>query len=544
MAADVEPSGRSRRYDPPGCPPDVEGSSTNNPSEAIVADTTTDTGTGGDVHGVPRLEGLRERTSRGVAWTLLQAMGSRLLSATVFIVLARLLPPDAFGVVALASVFVALFQLLTYGGYNQALVQLQDADKKDYDTVFWTGLWIGGGLTAGLFAAAPYVGEVVGEPTLSPVLQVMSLAVLIAALGSGHQAVLQREMRFGSLAVRRMLASVASSVVGLGMALAGYGVWALVGQTIALSVGGTATLWIASGYRPGLGFSLARLRRILKISSYMLGSRLLQFATQRSDDLLIGAVLGARALGFYSVAYRLLTLLLDVLATSVQTVAFATLSRLQNERQRLRLAFSRMTRLAATVAVPVFFIVGVTAPELVSVIFGDAWLSSVPVMRILAVYGALQVTLQLNGSLLNSIGQASTALGIHVLNAVTTLLAIAGAVPFGIVWVAIAVTVRAYLLAPVSVLAVCRHTGMKSTVFIRSLLPPFLSATVMAGSCLVVQPHLDDFSAVSKLAILIVLGGTIYVLLLWAFARSYLVDLVHVARDMVRRPGRRPQVSM
>lgn len=500
--------------------------------------TRTPTGQADSVLEPPSVDELRRRTSRGFLWTMLQSVGSRILSTLVFITLARLLAPSEFGLVAFAAVFVSLLQLLVYAGYNQALVQLKTVDKKDYDTVFWTGVTVGALLTTLLAGLAPVIARLVDEPQLTPVLRVMSIAILIAALGSGHQAVLQRELRFGSLAVRRMLASLASSVVGLGMALYGAGVWALVGQTIALAVGSVIALWVASGYRPGLGFSFRRLRNILRTSLYMLSTSLLFFAIQRSDDFLIGAILGTRALGFYSVAYRLLLLLLDVLATSIQTVAFPTFARLQEQSDRLRSGFIRMTRLAATVAVPIFLLVGVMAPEVVELAFGPSWAQSVPVMQVLAVFGALQVILQLNTSMLNSIGRASTAFGIQLLNAITTIIAFVVAVNFGIVWVAAALTLRAYLFAPVSLVAVCRHTGLRLRTLMAALVPPFFFAALTAALCLVVQSAVADLPAIVRLVCIAVAGLTAYLLLLLLFARSYLSDVAVVAKGI--RPGRRP----
>ncbi|HEU0214277.1 MAG TPA: oligosaccharide flippase family protein, partial [Jiangellaceae bacterium] len=203
-----------------------------------------------------RLEpGLGRTAVRGLAWTMLRSVSSRLVGSLVFVVLARLLDPRAFGTIALASVFVVLLSLLVEAGFGEALIQRKEVTSSDLDTAFWLSNAMGTGLALIMAASAGVVGELLGQPELAPVLRVLSLVLVLAALASVPQALLRRELAFRQIAIRGVAATLAGGAVGVGMAVAGWGVWSLVGQILANTVVGTAALWLACPWRPGRAVS-------------------------------------------------------------------------------------------------------------------------------------------------------------------------------------------------------------------------------------------------------------------------------------------------
>jgi PST family polysaccharide transporter len=194
----------------------------------------------------PAATELRAAAARGVGWSALQASASRLLSAVVFVLLARLLEPDAFGVVAVASVFVAFMTVLVDQGFSQALVQRPSLDREHLDTAFWANLAASAVVVALVVGAAGPVADLFDEPDLAPILRALSLALVASALGGVPTALLRRRLAFASLALRGLLSVAAGGVAGVAAALAGFGAWSLVIQLVVQAGVETAVVWSAS----------------------------------------------------------------------------------------------------------------------------------------------------------------------------------------------------------------------------------------------------------------------------------------------------------
>ena len=269
----------------------------------------------------PAAGSLRDVAVRGLGWTLLRTVSSRLVSSLVFFVLARLLDPADFGTVALASVFVVLLSLLVESGFGEALVQRGTVTARDLDTGFWANTAMGIGLACLLAGTAPLIAAPFHQPDLGPVLQVLSPALVLAGLSSVPQALLRRELAFRQLALRGIAGTVAGGVVGVGMALAGFAVWSLVGQALANALIGAVVLWLGCSWRPGRDVSRATFGELSRFGANVLGERVALFISRRSDDFLIGLVLGPVALGLYTAAYRILLLFTETLIWTVEAVS-------------------------------------------------------------------------------------------------------------------------------------------------------------------------------------------------------------------------------
>lgn len=480
---------------------------------------------------------LKRSATLGILWSAGQALLSRGFNVAVFVLLARLLAPQAFGLVATATVFVALLQVFIYAGFGQALVQRESLDDADLDTVFWTSVGFGVLFTAVLFGCAPLLAAAYAQPGLTALLRGLSFACLLVSLGGVHGALLQRRLQFRSLATRTLGANLVAGAVAVTAALVGAGVWSLVLQTLALAGTRTVLVWLATGWRPGRSVALSRLRPIFRVSRNILGVNFLQFLNQRTDDFLIGLFLGPVALGLYTVAYRLLLLMLDVLVGTIQTVAFPTLARLQGDPERLRRAYLSGSRLCCAVAIPAFALVATVAPELTRVFFGSRWHDSARIMTILALFGLLQGPLQLAANALTGVGRPEVVFRIGLANTVTQVVGFAVAVRFGIGWVAVSFVVRAYLLAPLWFLALRRIVGLGVRAQLAAYLTPVACSAVLVAAVLAAR-HLvvPDQAAGVRLAVLAAVGTAAYVAGLAVVGRPLLRELAGYATTL--RTGR------
>ncbi|MEQ9373417.1 MAG: lipopolysaccharide biosynthesis protein [Coleofasciculus chthonoplastes F3-SA18-01] len=454
---------------------------------------------------------LRQKAVKGVVWSAIQSWGTQAIAFIVFFVLARLLEPEAFGLVALAGVFLAFIQIFIDQGLSTAIVQRQELEPEHLDTAFWTNLGISLLLTLFGIAAAGVVAELFKEPQLAPILRWLSLSFLFIGLNGVQQAIFERQLAFKALAVRSLVAVVAGGVVGVVMAFLGFGVWSLVGKQLVNGLVGVLALWGASDWRPGFKVSIKHFRELFSFGINLVGIRILSFLSTRGDDFLIGYFLGSVALGYYTVAYRLLQILNELLVTVINKTAIPVFSRIQEEPERLRQALYTATELCSFVACPVFLGISVLAPELIIVIFGEQWIPSIPVMQILMLIGLLYALFYFTDAVIMSVGKSSWSLGVNVVATVANLVAFMLVVRWGIVAVAAAYVIRGYLMSPIRLWLTRKLIHIDLITYFRKFASPLTASMVMVFTLLVAKHFLERMMSLPiLLAIYIVIGIIIY----------------------------------
>ncbi|MBF2047374.1 MAG: lipopolysaccharide biosynthesis protein [Elainella sp. C42_A2020_010] len=456
---------------------------------------------------------IREKAIQGVLWSALQNWGSQVGSLLVFFLLARLLTPEAFGLVAMANIFLAFMQIFLQQGFAQSLIQRQDLEPEHIDTAFWTNLAIGACLTAFGLTAAGWVAAQFQQPQLTPILQVLSLLFLITACGNVQQALLERAFNFRATATRALAATLVGGAAGIGLALAGFGVWSLVGQQVIQELTGVLVLWHASDWRPRFRVSLPHFWQLFRFGMPILGFNFLNFLNSRADDLLIGYFLGAVPLGYYSIAYRILGVMQQLLVQTSQQIALPTFSRLQSDLEQFRQAFYTATQLTSLIAFPVFLGVLVLAPELVVMLFGEQWTPSIPVLQVLSLAGIFQSISFFKSSVFMAMGKPSWSLWLSLLTVVLNLIGFSIAVRWGIVAVAAAFVIRGYVVFPIGQWAVSRLIHIPVLVYVKQFTVPLLSAITMAGFLFLLR---NWMLALTSLYILVVpvsalLGALFYI---------------------------------
>ncbi len=480
---------------------------------------------------------LRKEAARGVFWTAAGNWGYQLTTLVVFAVLSRLLVPEAFGLVALALVFTEVLKLITEQGMADAIVQRRHLEPAHLDTALWMSVGIGGFLTLGVAAGSTLIADVVNEPELGPVLQWLSLTLLIASFSSVQKAILTRELRFSSLTARILGSVVAGGLVGIAAALAGFGVWSLVAQMLTMEVVGVLTLWTASDWRPHLRFSRMHFGQLFSFGANVTGYRLLRFFNRRIDNLMVGSLIGATALGFYVVAYRLLNLIINITTSVVGSVAFPVFARIQDDRDRVQKAYYKSVRLVSVVSFPAFAGLIVVAPEATRLVFGDQWDASVPVMRVLAIAGLLQSIIFVNSTVIKSLGKPQWRLLIMGITAVGLLVSFAYAVQFGIVAVALALVIVSYATAPLWLIATHRLIDLRFLTYLRQIGPSLIASLVMSAIVVGIKLIADGLPLLWLVVTLVLSGIASYILTLLLIARPMAVEVLELTKLAIPKRG-------
>ena len=494
---------------------------------------------GAPAEGASEPGGLQRRAARGLTWTMVQTWGGQALSLVVFIILARLLTPDDFGLVALAAVFVALAQLVVDQGLGDALIQRRVITERQIDTAFWIAVATGLLLTAALFLLAGPIAAALNEPDLVPILRVLSVTFLLSAFTSIPIALLTRALAFRPLAIRTVASIIGGGVVGVAMALAGSGAWALVGQQLAAAAISVVALWSVTPWRPRLRFSREDFAELFAFGVRVLGSDILGFIGRNADNFLIGAFLGIVPLGIYAVGYRILDVSHRLLINVARKVTFPALSRLQHDETRLVRAYLRVTRLAAVLIIPAYVGLALVAPELTVVVFGERWMESGPVAAVLFLSGPVLGLQAFSGSLLYAAGRPDVVFRFRLISTVVNVAGFVVALPFGIVAVAAAFTARAYALLPLLLAWTRRHAGAGLTAHWEAVRGTTLATLVMSAAVLAVKLlAADRLGTGGLLALEVAVGAVAFGAAVWVVDRALVRETWTLAGQAVPGLGR------
>lgn len=482
---------------------------------------------------------LRRQAARGLFWTALDNWGYQLATLVVFSILARLVAPEAFGLVALATVFTMFLKVAADQGMADAIVQRPELDNEHINGAFWASVTLGGVLTAVLALASGPVAAAFDNPALAPILAALSLTLAISGLSTVQRAILTRDFAFASLTLRSLLSVVIGGIAGVVAAVLGAGVWSLVVQALTFEVVAVIALWVASDWRPRWGFSWPHVKELLPFGANIVGFRLLRLANTQSDNFMIGLFLGATALGFYVVAYRLLRLVINISTAVIGSVAFPTFARVQHDDERVRDLYYRTLRLAALVTFPSFIGLIIIAPEVTRLMFGPGWEESIAVMRVLGFAGLATALNFLNPTVLKALGKPSWRVVIMGATAVLQVIAFAIAARWDVLAVAGALAVVTFALTPAWFYAVHKLISFRITTLVGQFLTPAGASLLMIAAVLFVKGATVDVELLPKVIILVATGFVTYALGLWLLDRRLAMEAIELGRLAI--PGLGPR---
>jgi O-antigen/teichoic acid export membrane protein len=467
------------------------------------------------------LKNLREKAITSVVWSATQTWGIRVISFVVMIALARLVAPEAFGLVAYATVFISFAQLFVDQGFSDAIVQFPELTREHLDTAFWISILSGGMLCAISIFAAAAIADFFREPDLAPVIRWLSPIFVLSAMSSVQQAILRREFAFKSLTVRSLTANVSSSIVAVIMAFNGFGVWSLVAKLLVLGVVNMVMLWRVSDWRPGFRFSVKRFRELFLFGAHILGGNFVDFLSVHSDDFLIGYFLGSVALGYYTLAYNLLIVTTDLLISVPNQVAFPLLSSLQSDSAGVNRAFCQVILLQSIVAFPVFLGIAALSSEVVTQLYGTAWRASIPVLQLLMFIGIVRSAMYIYSSAFRAAGKPSWRFGIYTLTAVLNVIGFILVVRLGIVAVAASYVMVSYLLMPFYLFMIRNLMGISIRSHLSQYGPAVISSLVMFAVVYAFKFVIGESVILPlRLFILVLIGAATYLLTLRLFHHS------------------------
>ncbi|WP_344751225.1 lipopolysaccharide biosynthesis protein [Gryllotalpicola koreensis] len=388
-----------------------------------------------------------------MVWTVAQKWVLRITGFVTIAILARLLSPADFGVVALASSLLPLLQLLADLGFSTYLLQVPEATTRRLSTFFWYSMASGVVLAGGLVLIAPLLGMLFATPAVTPVIQGLAPVALLITLGAVPTTLLRRNLRFRSLAVQATIAGAAGQAVAVVLALLGFGVWALVWQTLIVQIVSTALAWIASRWLPSFEFSRQEFGTMVRFGAKVIGIELVALARSWAENAIVVSALGVSGLGYLNIAQRLIQIAQDLTSAALVPVSLVVFAQIRSASDRLRAGYLRAQSVSYVVVGAIMLCLAVGSPVLIPMLFGSQWHESVAPAQLLAVAGILTIGASLDQGLFYGVGRPGTwfvyAIAVEILTVAVTAAVVhwgLGAMALGFVFVAAAATVARWPL--------------------------------------------------------------------------------------------------
>lgn len=482
---------------------------------------------------------------RAVGWAYLMNWGEKGFSALFTFVLASLLGPSQFGIVAMATIYIAFAQMFLEQGLVSALIQRKDLRDEHIDSVFWTNMTLSLlllGITAG---GSGLWAKVNHQPQLVWFICALSLAIPIEGLSIVPRALMLRRMDFRSLSIRSNASVMAGGMTGLFLAFRGYGPWALVGQRLTQDAVAVTLLWNLGHWRPRLRFSRKSLQELLAFSSANFLSKLSVFANVYCGALVLGVFMGPVAVGIYRLSERLMGIVLDLSTTSLQTVSLPQFSRVQDDSQEVRRSMLSLLRLSSTLALPLM--AGLAAISLPLMrLLGTKWIPAADVVKVLCISGVVMAFAQFIGPLLQGISRpllaaaitwGSTILSVAMLVTAALLLRHTEAHRQVLGITIVRVAADASILLPILAVVLHRFARIHLREFLGVIAPAAGSAAAAAGVVLGIAATgvLQPFRPAVELAVEVPLGALAGVAALYLLDREGFAAVVRPVRTRIMK---------
>jgi PST family polysaccharide transporter len=448
------------------------------------------------------------------AWATVTQVFAQAFGLLVFAVLAPILGPHAFGLVAMVLVFVGFWDSVPGGAATDALISIPRPDRAHYGSVTTLGAALGIAIGAGIYALAHPIAAALGDPELVPIMRAMAPLPFIQALAVAPTAAAQHTMRFHALTLRTVVSLVAGGLVGLLLALRGAGVWALVWQNLVQRSVAVAILWTHTNTGATVVVSRRHLRELAEFAMPNMVSRLMSWASGQVPRLILGLELGPTALGLFTMATRLNEVVAQIAILPKASVARVDLRRFAATPAKLGAAVRRVMLQISFIAFPISIGGSAIVPALFDTWLGANWHAAILPSQLMLLLGVPFTTIYVSAAVLLALKKQTWEAALCTIQSMATILGVAGVAPFGAGAAAGAVLACAIATVPLTVAAMRRPCGVPLRDIIQPQLPVLAAAGLMGLAVLALrQPLAHMFARAPALALQILCGGILYAIL-------------------------------
>jgi len=476
---------------------------------------------------------LSQRVVRGGFWVFLLRITQQLFNFVRLVILARILSPNDFGLMGIALLTMATLDTFSQTGFQQALIQKKE-DIKPYLDSAWTVLVLRGFiLFAILFFIAPFAASFFNAPEARPIIQVIGFAVLFQAFTNIGIVYFQKELEFNKQFIYQLSGTVADFIVAISAALILKSVWALVFGLLAGNFVRLVVSYLIHPYRPHLTFDLGKAKELFGFGKWILGSSILVFLLTQGDDIFVGKLLGATALGFYQMAYRISNIPATEITHVISQVTFPAYSKLQNNIPKLREAYLKVLQVTAFLSFPIAGLIFVLAPEFTKIFLGEKWMPMVPAMQILVFAGLVRSIAATTGPVFHAVGKPKIDTKWQIIR----LLVLAALIyPFTIKWGILGTSIVVFLSIFVSNIGfsfdAIKITKCRFIEFSKVIVLPLINGMVMVSSMFILKTYIN-ITGILNFILLLSVGILIYLAIIYIFDKHLNYNMRQLLRENI-----------
>lgn len=478
---------------------------------------------------------LKWKTITSVIWKFVEKVAAQAIHFVVSIILARLLLPEDYSIIALVSVFITICNKLVISGFATSLIQKKDADNLDFSTVFFFSCGMAVVLYIALWFVAPFIAGFYSEynaKLLIQVIRVMGLNVFIIAVNSVQQAYVSRTMQFKRYFFSTILGNTISAVVGIGMALGGYGVWALVAQTLLAALVNGIVLWFTVKWRPQLKFSFKRFKELFSYGWKIFTASIIKVIYNDLRSLVIGKF-SPTDLAFYNKAQSFPQLIDSNVEGTIDSVLFPAISKKQASIDEMRTMLRRAIKTTSYILIPLLVGLSAVSEPVILILLTEDWAPSIPLMQILSFSFVLAPMEIENLQAIKATGRSDIVLKLEIIKKVVGILLIIAAIPLGVTAMAVSAVIVAVFSAIVNAVPNKKLLGYTFKMQIQDILPTLLLSGVMFAVTFPIS--FLDINIWLMLIIQVVVGAVVYIGLSAIFKVESFKYILGLVKGLLKR---------
>lgn len=466
-------------------------------------------------------------------WRFSERVGAQIVGLLVSFILARLLEPTVYGTIALVNVFLTILQVFVDSGLGTALIQKKEADQLDFSSVFYFNILMSIVIYVALFFAAPLIAGFYENPEMTAIIRVVSVIVLISGVRGIQQAYVSRTGEFKKFFFSTLIATIFSAVIGIYMAYNGFGVWALVAQSISSATIGTIILWVTVKWRPTLQFSFERLKGLLGYGWKILGSSLIISIYGNLRQLLIGKIYTTEDLAYYNKGNEIPNKIAPNIEASVTSVLLPAVSQQQDDLNSVKDTTRKTVKTMSFAMWPMMVGMAACAANLIELLLTEKWLPSVSYLQVFCVEAVIWPISSVYYNSINAIGRSDINLKIQIVVRSTGILILFLAIKQGVFFIALTsllVSLFEFLIASMINLKLINYKLKEQA---KDIIPPMLLALVMGATVLAVG-YLN-LSNLIGLLIQVIVGMVIYCLGAYIFKFEAFRFILNLFGGIIRK---------
>lgn len=416
-------------------------------------------------------ESLKNKATKSVMWSAIERFSVQGIQFILTIIIARLVSPSDYGLIAMLGIFLAIAQTFIDSGFSNALIQKQDRTETDFSTVFYFNIVVGVVVYLLLYLCSPFIASFYNEPKLDLITKVVGLNLIISSFSVVQRAKLTIALNFKLQAVASLIAVVISGMIGVYMAYVGYGVWAIVVQALLNNFLNTVLLWIVAKWVPEMCFSWVSFKGLFGFGSKLLLSGLLHTIYTNLYNIVIGKKFSAGDLGYYNRAYSIAYFPSNNISGIITRAIYPIQCSIQNDDEKLKISFLQYLKISAYIIFPLMIGVCVLAKPLVLLMLTSKWLPMVPLLQIMCIAYMWDPIMVINHNIVNAKGRSDYFLKAEIIKKATAILILIITIPFGIKVMCIGLVF--YALCDIFIMSRFVYKVIKITLLsqIKSLLP-------------------------------------------------------------------------